>query len=58
MEGLGGPSTSLGDLFSMIPLVLGVGSFDIPVVDFIRDSVEGNDLLHKQSGDSGSKEAD
>ena len=32
--------------------------FGVPFIDFIRDGVEGHDLLHKQGGDSGSKEAD
>ena len=35
LESLDGPSTSLGDLFSTILLILEVGGFYIPVIDFI-----------------------
>ena len=40
----------------MIPLVLEVDGFCVPVVDFIWDGIEGHDPLHEQGGDSGSKE--
>ena len=58
MESLGRPPTSLSDLLGMIPLVLEVGYHRVPVIDFIWDGVERHDPLHKQSGDSGSEEAD
>ena len=58
LEGLGGPSASLSDLFHVIPLVLEVGGFSVPVINFIWDGIKGHDLLHKQGGDSGSEEAD
>ena len=41
-----------------IPLVLEMGSFDVPIVNFIWDSIEGHDLLYEQGGDSSSEEAD
>ena len=47
LEGLGSPSTSLGNLVSMVPLVLKVCGFSIPLVDFVRDSVKGYDSLHE-----------
>ena len=58
MESLGRPSTSLGNLFSAILLVLEVGCLEVPVVDFIWDGVKRHDPLHERGGDSGSKEAD
>ena len=57
LESLSGPSTVLGNLFCSIPLVLEVDSLGIPVIDLIRDSVNGHDLLHEWNGDSGSEEA-
>ena len=56
LEGLSRPPTSLDNLFYTIPLVLEVGGFQVPVINFIWDCVEGHDLLHKWGGDSGSKE--
>ena len=56
MEGLSGPPTLLNDLLSMIPLILKVSHLRVPFIDFIRDSIEGHDLLHEQGGDSSSKE--
>ena len=47
LEGLGGPSASLSDLLSAIPLVLEVGCLGVPVVDFIWDCVEGHDSFHE-----------
>ena len=41
LESLSGPSTVLGNLFCSIPLVLEVDSLGIPVIDLIRDSVNG-----------------
>ena len=58
LEGLGRPSTSLGNLLCMVPLVLKVDGFGVPVVDFVWYGVKGHDPLHEQSGDSGDKEAD
>ena len=56
LEGLGGPSTSLSDLFHMIPLVLKVDGFGVPVVNIVWYGIEGHDLLHEQGRDSSSKE--
>ena len=58
MESLGGPSTLLGNLFSTIPLILEVGGFRVPVVNFIWDGIKGHNLFHERSGDSGNEEAD
>ena len=58
MECLGGPSASLSDLLSTIPLVLEVSRLRVPVVDYIWDCVEGHDSFHKWGGDSGSEETD
>ena len=49
LEGLSGPSILLGDLFSVIPLVLEVGGFHVPVINFIWDCAKGHDLLHEWS---------
>ena len=58
MESLGRPSVSLSDLLSAIPLVLEVSRLRVPFLDFIRDGVEGHDLLHEWGGDSSGEEAD
>ena len=58
MEGLDRPLTSLGDLFSAVPLVLEVDDFRVPVIDLVWYGIKGHDLLHKQGGDSSGKEAD
>ena len=58
LESLGRPSASLSDLLGVILLVLEVGGFRVPVIDFIWDCIKGHNLLHKQGGDSSSKEAD
>ena len=42
----------------MVPLVLEVGGFQVPVIDFIWDCIMGHDLLHEQGGNSGGKETD
>ena len=57
MEGLGSPPTSLGNLFDMVPLVLEVNSFQVPVINFVWHSVEGHDSFHEWGRDPGSKEA-
>ena len=57
LESLGGPSTSLSNLLCVVPLVLEVGGFQIPVVNFVWDCVKGHDLLHKWDRDSDSEEA-
>ena len=46
----------MSDLLCMVPLVLEVGGFQVPVVDFVWDSIKGHDLLHEQSGDSSGEE--
>ena len=58
LESLSGPSASLSNLLSTIPLVLKVGHLRVPVVNFIWDCVEGHDPLHEQGRDSSSEEAD
>ena len=58
MESLNRPSALLGNSFSMVPLILGMGSFRVSVVNFIWDCVERHSLLHEQHGDSSGKEAD
>ena len=68
MEGLGGSSTSLSNLFHVIPLVLKVDGLGVPVVnlvwycvkghDLVWYYVEGHDLFHKGGRDSCSEEAD
>ena len=58
LESLGRPPASLSDLLSMIPLVLEVSRFRVPVVDFIWDSIKRHDLLHERGGDSSGEEAD
>ena len=58
MEGLGSPSTPLGDLFSVVPLVLEMDCLGVSIINLVWYSIKGHDLLHKQGGDSGSKEAD
>ena len=56
LEGLGGPFTLLSDLVSLIPLVLELSSFGVPLINFCRDSVKGYDSFHQHGGDSDSKE--
>ena len=58
LESLSRPPTSLSDLLGMIPLILEVNHFRVPVVDFIWDCVEGHDLLHEWGGDSSGEETD
>ena len=58
LESLGRPSASLSDLFCVVPLILEVDCFRVPIIDFVRYSVKGHDPLHEQGGDSGGKEAD
>ena len=58
LESLSGPPTSLSDLLSVIPLVLEVSHFRIPVINFIWDCVEGHDPLHEWGGDPNGKETD
>ena len=58
LEGLSGPSASLGDLLCAVPLVLEMDHFRVPVIDFFWYSVKRHDLLHERSGDSSSKETD
>ena len=41
----------------MIPLILEVGYFGVPVINFVWDSIEGHDPPHEQDRDSSSKEA-
>ena len=57
MEGLDDSFTLLGNLFYTVPVVLEVGGFGIPVIDFIQDGIKRHDPLYEQGGDSGSKEA-
>ena len=47
----------MSDLLSAILLVLKVGHFRAPVVNFVQYSVEGHDPLHEQGRDSSSEEA-
>ena len=42
----------------MIPLVLEMGRFSVPLIDLVGDGVEGHNPLHQRGGDSGSEEAD
>ena len=56
LESLSGPSTSLSDLLSAIPLILEVGCLRVPVVNFVWDCVKGHDPFHEWGGDSGSEE--
>ena len=58
MEGLGSSSTSLNNLFSMIPLILEVSDFGVPFINFTWDGIEGHDLLHEWCRDSGSEKTD
>ena len=58
MESLGRPPASLSNLLGTIPLILEVGGFRVPVVDFIWDGIEGHDSLHEQGGDSSGEETD
>ena len=58
LESLSRPSASLSDLLSTIPLVLEMGHFGVPFIDFVRNGVKGHDPLHERSGDSGGEEAD
>ena len=58
LEGLGGLSTTLGNLVSAVPLVLEMSSFGVPLVDFAWNGVKGHDLFHKWYRDPSSKEAD
>ena len=57
MESLGRPPASLSNLLGMIPLVLEVGCLSIPFVNFVRNGIEGHDLLHERGGNSGGEEA-
>ena len=57
LESLGGPSTLLSNLLCTIPLILEVGGFRVPVINFIWDYVKGHHLLHEWSGNSISEEA-
>ena len=58
LEGLGGPSTSLNDLFCTIPLVLKVDGLEVPVIDLVWYRVKRYDPLHEWGRDSCSKKAD
>ena len=57
MKGLGRPSTSLSNLFCIVPLVLKVDSFGVPIVDLVWYGIKGYDPFHEQGGDSSGKEA-
>ena len=48
----------MDNLFDTILLVLEVGGFGIPLVNFIRDGIKGHDSLHEWSGDPSNKEAE
>ena len=56
MEGLSSPSTSLGYLFCLVPIVLEMSGLDIPFINFVRDSVKGHDPFHEWCGNPSSKE--
>ena len=56
MESLGRPPTPLGDLLCMVPLVLEMDCFGVPVVNLFWYSIKGHDTLHEWHGDTGSKE--
>ena len=58
MKGLGGPSTALRNLISLVSLVLEMSGFGVPLVDLVKDSVKGYDPLHEGYRDSGGKETD
>ena len=58
MEGLGSCSTLLSNLVSIVPLILEVSSFGIPLVDFSRHGVEEHNSFHKWDRYSCSEEAD
>ena len=58
LESLGRPSTSLGDLFHTIPLVLEMDCFRVSIINLLRYSIKGHDVLHEQDEDSDSKETD
>ena len=58
MEGLGGPSTLLGNLFCLVALVLEVSGLGGPLSNLGRDGIERYDLLHEQGRDSGGKKTD
>ena len=58
LEGLSGSSALLSNLFCTIPLILEVGGFRVPVINFIWDYIKGHDLLHEWGGKSSSEEAD
>ena len=58
LESLHRSSALLGNLFSMIPLVLEVGGLGVLVINFIWDGVKGYVLLHQQDRDSSSKDTD
>ena len=51
LESLGRPSASLGNLLGMIPLILKVDGFGVPVVNFVWHSIKGHDSFHERSGD-------
>ena len=57
LESLSRPSTSLRNLFCSVPLILTMGGFRVPVINFIWNCIKGHDLLHEQSRDSSSREA-
>ena len=56
MEGLGSPSTFLGDLFCMVLLVLEVNCLGVLLIDFVRDGIKGHNLFHEWGRNSGSEE--
>ena len=58
MKGLGGPSTALRNLISLVSLVLEMSGLVVPLIDLIRDGVEGHDPLYEGCRDPGRKEAD
>ena len=51
------PSISLGDLFSLVLLVLEMSDFSISLIDFVEDSVKRHDSLHEWSWDPSGEEA-
>ena len=58
MESLSRPPASLSNLLGMIPLILEVGRFRVPFIDFVGNGVKGHDPLHERGGDSGGEETD
>ena len=58
MEGLGGPSATLGNLVYLISLVLKMSGLGVPPINSCEDGVKGHDLLHKWGRDSSNKETD